>query len=271
MSMDLVLVTNQLVPAQDREDVAIEVLYNTLSRKVEALTKRNTALVDSINTVISLIRDKHCTEIGELYDTVARDLDEAMVGLETSVPVTEARESKTDPVQLSNRNVRDHCRKLWRKLAPKLHPDRGGSAELFDMARQAYKANDLQTLLAMEREHVDAKNIGWIRLHGIDYLKERIESLEISYQEVKLSPFMEAYRKWLAGESSVAISMVRQIIYAQIQGMRNQIQEYQFQKRQGFKAQGFAFDDEDLDDLWANAHEVQPPQTDKATTPPGKY
>lgn len=275
-STALALLTNQLVPVNDPKDVAVEALYKALAKKVEALTARNTVLVDSINRVISLIRDKHCSELDQMYEAVARELDEAAVGLETSAPVTEARDAKEEAVQLSDRSVRDHCRKLWRKLAPKLHPDRGGSAELFDMARQAYKANDLHTLIAMEREHIDAKNIGWIKLHGIDYLKERIESLDITHQEIMLSPFMTAYRLWLSGVKGEAIDLVSKIIRTQIQAMRQQIAEMNAQRRMESAAKRSKYaatpmGTEDLDELWANAHEVQPPQTDTATTPPYSY
>ena len=85
-------------------------------------------------------------ETGEVRDTPPQDNEEA------ERLFKEAQEKKFKEIQeLKNRP--DKVKKLYKKLAVKSHPDRGGSDDLFQEVNDAYANNNLMWLLMKAGEY----------------------------------------------------------------------------------------------------------------------
>ena len=132
-------------------------------------------------------------ETGEVRDDAPPNLGDFTKHWEEAKRVTEERERAQIEKLAELRNRPDKLKKLYKKLAAHVHPDRGGSNALFQEVNKAYESNNLMTLLTKAGEY------------GIDYDVDDDDEqiLERNLKELEL----EIHRKkstlaWLWGRGS---------------------------------------------------------------------
>ena len=162
-----------------------------VERKQSALVR----LVDHVDTVYDMLTRQHEDLRKRLLD-VRRDLR----ARERGVPRDEVAEQEiVQPALNKDEATKYMCRKVFRALAPLLHPDRGGDAVQFHQAVVARRMNDLDTLNVMYRQRTDYNDIWWRQKDGIANLKGRLEVILVRQPRVESTPQYRAVCRWLYG------------------------------------------------------------------------
>ncbi len=154
---------------------------------------------------ICTITDLVAKEFPELLAEITRLRLE--IRLETKgIPTTEALDAASaQPILTSDPNYNEQqfnafqemLKRTWRKLAPLIHPDRGGSKEVF---QDAYKARDLQRLTDIYMRIKVVSNLYWQQSEeGMAYASTELERSKVQHQAIRASPVFMVVQNHLSG------------------------------------------------------------------------
>lgn len=144
-------------------------------QQAKSLTRRLETIVSAINNAISIMADEYPEDVKRIKDLHIQ-LRRAQKGipihdeteLDLGLPALEVTPAEAQLVA-----------RLFRKLASKLHPDRGGNSDQFHIALTAYRMKDLPTLQYMHDTvyHVDTNDLLW-KCSNIGFAEQRAHRIQ---------------------------------------------------------------------------------------------
>lgn len=158
-------------------------MFDKYVNEAESVNKQHDQMRARVDYLMHLMISTECQDLGAEIKKLrllirqssfggakvehAGDIDDDSLGEQT---LTEAE------LQLLN--------KIWRKLAARLHPDRGGRRGEFEKLERAYRRRDLRTLRYMHHVVFDHHRIGW-RSSNVEYAQELLRIANMRMFEFK--------------------------------------------------------------------------------------
>lgn len=204
-SRDLVPIEHALV------DLGALAEYRRLWRIVERERSRFYKLHEQTLKVLNL----YLADLEESRTIIElrRDIRRATRG----TPATEAQESVVvgKIVSLGSEQLwnaeRQLVRTAFRAVAPLVHPDRGGSTEMFQMVLAAYRTGDLTFLTEVYLKHT--KGVCWYGSNAaLSYAKREIERPRMSTRILQSTEEFKVHRAHVSGNTAEA--QKRALVYA---------------------------------------------------------
>lgn len=168
---------------------------------------------------------------------VARERQEARAAKRTKASSAKAEAAQAKREQAA-KEVRQSLRDVYRKLASALHPDRETDDEarqrktsMMQRVNQAYDANDLLTLLALqlEIEQIDAAQLSSVPAERLTHYNQILRE-QLSELDDELMHCTQAFRvnlglDWRASLSPATVDQLLSADIAQLQGAVRELQE----------------------------------------------
>lgn len=209
--------TNALVPYQS-VNIAGIAAFHMFSKKATLMQLRLHSMMGAIAHVNEQLACHYEPELKRI-----KQLKLELRAIQRGVPVQDVSEFDTgsDAFEVNPAEAQ-MCSRLWRKLAKRLHPDYGGDAVQFDLARTAYDTKDVVLLTHMYHQTFDFSNPAWLS-ENWGFAKERYERLKVQVEYLKETPDFEVARLYQTNRKDEAKTLLGQLINIRIINLMQQI------------------------------------------------
>lgn len=209
-------------------NLAMIAAYHKLRAASDIQRLRYTRTIDQVNSLLNRVSEEHCeAELNEI-ERLQRELRLITKG----TPVTEAlMPEDKEPVLLSdpNHNQRQYdaetqlLKVTYRKLAQRLHPDKGGDIDTWSEVDVAYKMRDINRLNAIWFSITEGRNLYWQQSSGVYHVSSEYQRYDVELEMLKQTPGWRATRLYLAGQVNTAVDLVRLYLLDKIAALMNEI------------------------------------------------
>lgn len=118
---------------------------------------------------------------------------------------------------------RDQCRRIFRVLAQKHHPDKGGTVEHFQRLRKAVLSLDLEFLRVQEVLDFKEKSIFWQCGEGSDFWDLQSQKIRVNFQILEANRMYPVARAYMSGRKTEASTLMRRWMEDQVAILRHEL------------------------------------------------
>lgn len=206
-------------------------LFHYAARKKAALQARDTfgARVDTANRVLERLGGSYPVlqaEIAELERQIVLTRPKApraMVGSREWASATCSIDIALESNTRQREARKDQCRRLYRLLAQKHHPDKGGDFETFQRLRQAMISLDLEYLAIQQALMQDEPALAWRCAEGAEFWDLQSKRVHVNSLKLESVPQYRIVACHLSGNKSAALSMMRKWMEQQLIVLKHEL------------------------------------------------
>ncbi len=169
------------------------------------------ALIDNCNKITAKLEDLCPTEKKILSD-LRLAVQNATIGEATSDFSFQEHINLFDNSTQFDQMHMAKCKEIYRVLAQRLHPDKGGDADLFAAVNKAMREGDLEFLAVQEVLLIHESKYDWRAYEGLDFWIKQIEMLPVREQKLKASPIFKIVREYQSGKIHVATKHMKELL-----------------------------------------------------------
>ncbi len=187
--------------------------FNRLMGQAEKASRMLDSLLADINFVIRHLQEGYLQEETEKLNKLKVQVRQ----LQRGAIVRDAEEINTGP-EVFERTLAESqaCVRLWKRLAQRIHPDKGGDPRTFNQAVQAFKNRDLRTLQFIWDAAVNFSHPGW-KSSNVGYAQDRLDHLTMQLEQVKTTQQFAAVKAFRSRRTQDAVNIVRTLLEDSIQ------------------------------------------------------
>jgi hypothetical protein len=181
---------------------------DTVSKK----RKQFDQFVQKVNRILDTYENKFPEIRGQILQ-MQQLIREIRIDKNTVTPDTEGRGfenvmladvSKSHHNSRTHNTLRNQCKRLFKQLAQKLHPDKGGDPLVFQTVLQAYRNNDLDYLQQLYWLYIKGLKLWWLGTEGLDFWSNQLEKIDVNLKALKGLPQYKVVRFHIAGQDEQA-------------------------------------------------------------------
>ncbi len=213
-----------LKPELSLPDIA---LYHMIKGGAEKERIKHKKLAAQVDTIVSKLAEPLENELA-LIEDLQRQLRLHTKG----VPLTESlTPDDREPLltTAANFNQAQHdalsviLKRIYKKLAQLVHPDKGGSVEAFQEIEIAYKMRDINRLNAIYFTVLQGRDLYWQQNAGLYHVSSEMERYKVEIQMLQQTPAFKASSLYLQGQVNKAQELVRSYLQAKARALQMEI------------------------------------------------
>lgn len=182
--------------------------FNLLMRRAEKASNMMEMLLADIDFVVRHLQEVHLADQTEELNRLRVQVRQMQRG----VVVHDATEIDTGPEVFERSLVESQaCVRLWKRLAQRIHPDKGGDPRTFNQAVKAFKNRDLRTLQFIWDAAVNFSHPGW-KSSNVGYAQDRLDHLTMQLEHLRSSPQFRAVKAFRSRRVQDAVNIVRTLL-----------------------------------------------------------
>lgn len=179
-----------------------------------------------LSVVNTYIESSDCADYREMISELKRQIRLQTKGqasqheVDSPLPTELDEEIQNEQLYVANTVL---LKSVWKALAQKLHPDKGGDPELFAAAHAAYRGRKLRFLqeLLMQFEQFD--DLVWITQHGLQYLETEFGRLRVEEEQRRNSILYMVYYNHIVGNFVKAAQYANVYLAQNIEHLQNEL------------------------------------------------
>jgi|SRR6478736_242280 len=202
--------------------------YRKLRMASDVQRLRYQKTVDQTNRIVDRLATEFCeVELNEI-ERLRRELRLLVKGtplIEELTPADKEPLLRSDP-GFSQTQYDAHTavlKRVYRKLAQKLHPDKGGDRTVWDEVEVAFGMRDLNRLNAIWFSIIEGRNLYWQQSDGVYHVSSEYHRYGVELELLKQTPGWRAARLHIAGSVNTAVDIVRLFLADKIAALLNEI------------------------------------------------